>query len=200
MIESVTDEPSPEELQQLGRSVTLSGVLGDRDRLHAVVPLPQLRRGRRWARCTQPSGESLAALSSRPASAELMTVTPTPPPVDTRLERRRPPTNASAVARCPRLESARPHHHHVRIAGVPELRTQPSPFGRPQPADHIRFTVHTEGIDAPRPAHERSSTHLADSLSRWRGHLIGKRGERIHEVERGPEPSARPSRDVLSRW
>jgi hypothetical protein len=38
----VTDEPSPEDLEQLARSVAMSGVLGDRDRLDVVAALRRL--------------------------------------------------------------------------------------------------------------------------------------------------------------
>ena len=42
MIDRVTDEPTPEELEQLARSVAMSGVLGDRDRLDVVAALRRL--------------------------------------------------------------------------------------------------------------------------------------------------------------
>lgn len=42
MIARVTDEPTPEELEQLARSVAMSGVLGDRDRLDVVAALRRL--------------------------------------------------------------------------------------------------------------------------------------------------------------
>lgn len=38
----MTDEPTPEDLEQLARSVAMSGVLGDRDRLDVVVALRRL--------------------------------------------------------------------------------------------------------------------------------------------------------------
>ena len=38
----MTDEPTPEELEQLARSVAMSGVLGDRDRLDVVAALRRL--------------------------------------------------------------------------------------------------------------------------------------------------------------
>ncbi len=38
----VTDTPTPEHLEQLARSVAMSGVLGDRDRLDVVVALRRL--------------------------------------------------------------------------------------------------------------------------------------------------------------
>ena len=36
------DDPSPEDLEQLARSVAMSGVLGDRDRLEVVAALRRL--------------------------------------------------------------------------------------------------------------------------------------------------------------
>lgn len=42
MIDRVTDPPTPEELEQLARSVAMSGVLGDRDRLDVVEALRRL--------------------------------------------------------------------------------------------------------------------------------------------------------------
>jgi len=39
---SVTDDPTPEDLEQFARSVAMSGVLGDRDRLDVVVALRRL--------------------------------------------------------------------------------------------------------------------------------------------------------------
>ena len=42
MIDRVTDEPTPEELEQLARSVAMSGALGDRDRLDVVAALRRL--------------------------------------------------------------------------------------------------------------------------------------------------------------
>ena len=42
MIGTVTDEPTPEDLEQLARSVAMSGVLGDRDRLDVVAALRRL--------------------------------------------------------------------------------------------------------------------------------------------------------------
>ena len=42
MIDRVTDEPTPEELEQLARSVAMSGVLGDRERLDVVAALRRL--------------------------------------------------------------------------------------------------------------------------------------------------------------
>ena len=41
-LDRVTDEPTPEDLDQLARSVAMSGVLGDRDRLDVVVALRRL--------------------------------------------------------------------------------------------------------------------------------------------------------------
>ena len=38
-LDRVTDEPTPEELEQLARSVAMSGVLGDRDRPDVVAAL-----------------------------------------------------------------------------------------------------------------------------------------------------------------
>jgi hypothetical protein len=38
----VTDDPIPEDLEQLARSVAMSGVLGDRDRLDVVAALRRL--------------------------------------------------------------------------------------------------------------------------------------------------------------
>jgi hypothetical protein len=37
VIEQVTDTPTPEHLEQLARSVAMSGALGDRDRLEVVA-------------------------------------------------------------------------------------------------------------------------------------------------------------------
>ena len=42
MIDRVTDDPTPEDLEQLARSVAMSGVLGDRDRLDVVAALRRL--------------------------------------------------------------------------------------------------------------------------------------------------------------
>ena len=42
MIDQVTDDPTPEDLEQLARSVAMSGVLGDRDRLDVVAALRRL--------------------------------------------------------------------------------------------------------------------------------------------------------------
>ena len=42
MIDNVTDDPTAEDLEQLARSVAMSGVLGDRDRLDVVVALRRL--------------------------------------------------------------------------------------------------------------------------------------------------------------
>ena len=42
ILDQVTDEPTPEELEQLARSVAMSGVLGDRDRLDVVAALRRL--------------------------------------------------------------------------------------------------------------------------------------------------------------
>ena len=42
MIDRVTDEPTPEELEQLARSVAMSGALGDRDRIDVVSALRRL--------------------------------------------------------------------------------------------------------------------------------------------------------------
>ena len=39
MIGNVTDDPTPEDLEQLAHSVAMSGVLGDRDRLDVVAAL-----------------------------------------------------------------------------------------------------------------------------------------------------------------
>ena len=41
-LDRVTDDPTPEDLEQLARSVAMSGVLGDRDRLDVVVALRRL--------------------------------------------------------------------------------------------------------------------------------------------------------------
>jgi hypothetical protein len=41
-IDRVTDNPSPVDLEQLARSVAMSGVLGDRDRLEVVKALRRL--------------------------------------------------------------------------------------------------------------------------------------------------------------
>ena len=41
-LDRVSDEPTPEDLEQLARSVAMSGVLGDRDRLDVVAALPRL--------------------------------------------------------------------------------------------------------------------------------------------------------------
>ena len=38
----VTDKPTPEDLEQLARSVAMSGVLGDRDRIGVVAALRRL--------------------------------------------------------------------------------------------------------------------------------------------------------------
>lgn len=38
----VTDDPTPEDLEQLARSVAMSGVLGDRERLDVVAALRRL--------------------------------------------------------------------------------------------------------------------------------------------------------------
>lgn len=37
MIDQVTDDPTPEDLEQPARSVAMSGVLGDRDHLDVVT-------------------------------------------------------------------------------------------------------------------------------------------------------------------
>ena len=42
MLVEVIDDPTPEELEQLARSVAMSGVLGDRDRLEVVAALRRL--------------------------------------------------------------------------------------------------------------------------------------------------------------
>ena len=39
---NLIDEPTPEELEQLARSVAMSGALGDRDRLDVVAALRRL--------------------------------------------------------------------------------------------------------------------------------------------------------------
>ena len=41
-LDQVTDEPTPEDLEQLARSVAMSGVLGDCDRLDVVMALRRL--------------------------------------------------------------------------------------------------------------------------------------------------------------
>ena len=41
-LDQVTDEQTPEDLEQLARSVAMSGVLGDRDRLDVVAALRRL--------------------------------------------------------------------------------------------------------------------------------------------------------------
>jgi hypothetical protein len=38
----VTDDPTPEDLEQLARSVAMSGVLGDRDRIEVVAALRRI--------------------------------------------------------------------------------------------------------------------------------------------------------------
>jgi hypothetical protein len=42
MIDVVTNDPRPEDLEQLARLVAMSGALGNRDRLDVVVALRQL--------------------------------------------------------------------------------------------------------------------------------------------------------------
>lgn len=42
MIDNVTDGPTPGELEQLARSVAMSGVLGDHDRIDVVDALRRL--------------------------------------------------------------------------------------------------------------------------------------------------------------
>jgi hypothetical protein len=42
MIDRVTDYPTPEDLEQLARSVAMSGAVGDRDRLDVVAALHRL--------------------------------------------------------------------------------------------------------------------------------------------------------------
>ena len=42
MLDRVTDDPTREDLEQLARSVAMSGVLGDRDRLDVVTALRRL--------------------------------------------------------------------------------------------------------------------------------------------------------------
>jgi hypothetical protein len=42
MLAEVTDDPTPEDLAQLARSVAMSGALGDRDRLYVVAALRRL--------------------------------------------------------------------------------------------------------------------------------------------------------------
>jgi hypothetical protein len=42
MIDRVTDEPSPEDLEQLARSVAMAGALGDCDRLDVAAALRRL--------------------------------------------------------------------------------------------------------------------------------------------------------------
>ncbi len=41
-LDNVTDEPTPEDREQLARSVAMSGALGDCDRLDVVVALRRL--------------------------------------------------------------------------------------------------------------------------------------------------------------
>jgi hypothetical protein len=42
MIDEVTDEPTPEQLEQLARSIAMSGNLGDRDRRDVIDALRRL--------------------------------------------------------------------------------------------------------------------------------------------------------------
>ena len=42
MIDNVTDDQAPGDLEQLARSVAMSGVLSDRDRLDVAAPLRRL--------------------------------------------------------------------------------------------------------------------------------------------------------------
>jgi hypothetical protein len=42
IIDRLSNEPTPEHLKDLARSVAMSGVLGDRDRLEVVVALRRL--------------------------------------------------------------------------------------------------------------------------------------------------------------
>lgn len=46
----MNDEPTPEDLEQLARSVAMSGVLGDRDRLDVVIALRRLAEIEKTAR------------------------------------------------------------------------------------------------------------------------------------------------------
>jgi hypothetical protein len=47
MIDRVTDnDPTPEQLEQLARSIAMSGNLGDRDRREVIGALRQVRRER----------------------------------------------------------------------------------------------------------------------------------------------------------
>ena len=55
----MTDNPTPEQLEQLARSVAMSGVLGDRDRIDVVTALRRLAeidRAKRPAG-TRPAGD-----------------------------------------------------------------------------------------------------------------------------------------------
>ena len=56
----MTDDPTPEDPKQLARSVAISGVLGDRDRLDVVVALRRLAEIDK-AKRRHPSGRSVAA-------------------------------------------------------------------------------------------------------------------------------------------
>ena len=42
MIDEMTDDLTPEDIEQLARSVAMSGVLGDRDRIDVVTALRRL--------------------------------------------------------------------------------------------------------------------------------------------------------------
>ena len=59
MIETVTDDPTPEDLEQLARSVAMSGVLGDRDRIDVVAALRRLAEIDQ-AKRRHPSGGAIA--------------------------------------------------------------------------------------------------------------------------------------------
>ena len=56
----MTDNPTPEDLEQLARSVAMSGVLGDRDRLDVVVALRRLAEIDK-AKRRHPSGGRLSS-------------------------------------------------------------------------------------------------------------------------------------------
>ena len=59
IIDRVTDVPTPEDLEQLARSVAMSGVLGDRDRLDVVTALRRLAEIDQ-AKRRHPSGDRAA--------------------------------------------------------------------------------------------------------------------------------------------
>ena len=59
----MTDEPTPEDLEQLARSVAMSGVLGDRDRIDVVAALRRLADIEKATK-RQPSNRARSALTS----------------------------------------------------------------------------------------------------------------------------------------